>query len=177
LIVGAVVLAADKSWQTRSKRSLEEIFEVLDEAGVEVQVVVVGSELQAVVEVIRARLGRVKIALNLDPTASEVSLFQTGLIVISIVDAAFLIRGEQQIDAELLESMIKVMEQKADASLVSPINNPINKSPLLFRKTLFTEILTLSSLTIQDFVQAHKDAWVTVEPAQRATQGAETSKS
>ncbi len=75
MIVGAVVLAAGKSERMTQKKLLllsdgktliENVLDTLEIADIREQVVVLGYKLEEIVEVIRPRLGRVKIALNVD---------------------------------------------------------------------------------------------------------------
>ncbi len=174
MIVGAVVLAAGKSERMgknklvlplNGKTIIENVLEALEAAGIREQVVVLGNEPQQVVEVIRPKLGRIKIALNLDPEQGVVSSFQTGLIVISSVAAAFLVLGDQPIlDPNLLAVMVRSMENDAEALIVSPIHNGKKGHPLLFRRKLFGEILSLKGTqTMRDIVHAHASQLVTVE--------------
>ena len=174
MIVGAVVLAAGKSERMgqnklllplNGKTLIESNLNALTAAGVNEQVVVLGHRLEEIVEVLKPRLGRVKIALNVDYEKGMVSSLQTGLIVLSKVDAAFLVLGDQPIlDPTLLTLMIRQMENNADALIVNPIHEGKKGHPLLFRRQLFSEIMTLKDTqTIRDVVHAHEDKTVTVE--------------
>ena len=174
MIVGAVVLAAGKSermgqnkllLRLNGKTVIETNLDALAAADINEQVVVLGHKLEEVVEVIKPRLGRVKIALNLDFEKGMVSSFQTGLIVLSKVDAAFLVLGDQPIlDPNFLKVMVKELENNGDAAVLSPIHNGKKGHPLLFSKRVFGEILNLKSTqTIRDVVHAHEDQLVTIE--------------
>ena len=106
MIVGAVVIAAGKSKKIgqnkllltlNGKTLIENILDALAAADINEQVVVLGIQLEDVVEVIKPRLGKVKIAINVDYEKGMTSSFQTGLIVLSNVDAVFLVPGDQPI--------------------------------------------------------------------------------
>lgn len=174
MIVGAVVLAAGKSERMgqnklllplNGKPLIENVLNALSAADVAEQVIVLGHKLEEIVEVIKPRLGRVKIALNVDYEKGMVSSFQTGLIVLSKVDAAFLILSDQPIlDSALLKTMIQKMEKNEGTLIVNPIHNGKKGHPLLFRRQLFGEIMMLNETqTIRDVVHAHTDKLVTVE--------------
>jgi len=169
LNVGAVVLATGKSNQPllpfQGKTTIVSILEALETAGINVQIVVLGSNIEPVVDAIRQKLDKTKIALNLTPEQDMASSFQAGLIVIQNVDAAFLVSGDQPIyDPNLLTAMVKTLEQNTEALIVSPIHNDHRGDPLLFRRELFAEILSLTGKqTIQEIVNNHLDRLVTVE--------------
>jgi molybdenum cofactor cytidylyltransferase len=174
LKVGAVILAAGKSegmGQSRPLRDADgktiiiDILDALDTSGVSVQVVVLGNNIDAVVEAIRPKLDKVKIALNLTPELGITSSFQTGLVVISGVDAAFLVPNDEAIlKPKLIVTMIKKMEDTPGAIIVSPIQNGERGYPLLFRRDVFGEILSLQSLQhIKEILDAHIDKLATVE--------------
>jgi CTP:molybdopterin cytidylyltransferase MocA len=171
LIVGSVVLAAGNTEnvdkflsQLNGKTVIESVLDSLEAAPITEMIIVLGGEIDKVVEAIRPKLGKFKIALNLTPELGDVSSFQTGLIVIQNVDAAFLVFGDTLIDSAQFAAMIKVMEQKADAFIVSLINHRKKGTLLLFRKDLFAEILSLTSdQTIDDIINAHTDRLLTIE--------------
>lgn len=174
MIVGAVVLAAGKSERMKQNKLLlnlngktliENVLDALATADINEQVVVLGHKLEEIVKVIKPRLGRVKIALNVDYEKGMISSFQTGLIVLSNVDAAFLVLGDQPIlDPNLLIMMIQKMDSNSDALIVCPIHNGKKGHPLLFRRELFGEIMSLDEAqTIRDVVHAHTDKLLMVE--------------
>jgi len=174
MIVGAVVLAAGKSERMKQNKLLlnlngktliENVLDALSTAGINEQVVVLGHKLEQIVEIIKPRLGNVKIALNVDYEKGMISSFQTGLIVISNVEAAFLILGDQPImDPNLLTTMIQKMENNSEALIVCPVNRGKEGHPLLFKRELFSEIMTLDETqTIRDVVHAHSDKLLMVE--------------
>ena len=173
--VGAVVLAADKSEyigqnkrlvRLNGKTIIETNLDALAAAGVNEQIVVLGYEPGEIIEVIRPWLGKVKIALDLAYEEGMTSSFQTGLIVLSNVNAAFLIQGDYPIlNPNLIIEMAQLMENNKDEPLiVSPIHRGEKGHPLLFRKKLFGELLSLkTSQPIYDVVKAHTDKLLTFE--------------
>jgi molybdenum cofactor cytidylyltransferase len=172
--VGAVVLAAGKSLRMgrnklllplKDKTVIENILDSLEAASVREQIVVLGTEPQEVVETIKPRLSKVKIALNLSPELGMASSFKTGLIMINNVDAAFLVLGDQAIlDPNLLTKMVKTMEDNPEELIVSPIHNGKKGHPLLFHRKLFGEILSLKDTqTLREVIHGHEDRLVTVE--------------
>jgi len=175
LNVGAIVLAAGKSERMgqnklllpfNGKKLIETILDSLTTAGVNEQIVVLGYEPGEVIEAIRPRLGKVKIALNLTYEEGMTSSFQTGLIVLSSVNAAFLILGDQPIiEPNLLVQMTQIMENSTDKPLiVSPVHAGKKGHPLLFSRQLFGELLSLKKpQTIRDVVHSHADKIVTFE--------------
>lgn len=171
LIVGAVVLAAGNSQdvkrmllQCNEKTIIEANLNAAEVAPIEQRIVVLGGEIDEVVEAIRPKLGKFKIALNLAPKPDDTSSFKTGLIVIQNFDAVFLVPGDEPfIDPQLFVSMVKVMEQNADALIVS-LGSVDNKGRLLLiRKSLFSEILSLTGdQNINEVLSAHSDKVVTL---------------
>ena len=96
LKVGAVVLATGKIQLLlkpfQGKTTIISILEAFETAGINLQIVVLGSNIEPIVDAIRPKLDKTKIALNLTPEPDEASSFQAGLIVIQNLDAAFLER-------------------------------------------------------------------------------------
>ena len=156
MIVGAVVLAAGKSERMGQNKLLlplgerlliDQVLDALAAACVSEQVVVLGQDIEHVVAVLKPRLGKVKIALNVDYEKGMVSSFQTGLWVLSGVDAAFLVLGDEPIlDPSFLQKMTQTMESNPETLIVSPIYRGQKGHPLLFRRQLFGEILQLKRL-------------------------------
>ena len=146
------------------KSMIENVLDALEAAGIPEPVVVLGNEPGPVIEVLKPKLGRVKIALNLEPQTEMASSFQTGLTVISGVDAAFLVLGDEPIlDPDFLAVMAKNMENNPEILIVSPIHNGKKGHPLLFRKELFGEILSLTGKqTMREIVHGHADKLVLV---------------
>ncbi len=174
MLIGAVVLAAGKSERMKQNKLLlhlngktliENVLDALETAEINVQVIVLGHKLEEIVEIIKPRLERVKIALNVNYEKGMISSFQTGLIVISNVDAAFLILGDQPImDPNFLKAMVQRMDTNSEALIVCPIHNGKKGHPLLFRQELFGEIMNLGETqTIQDVINAHLDKLLLIE--------------
>jgi len=174
MIVGAVVLAAGKSKRMgqnkllltlNHKTLIENVLDALSDAGVNEQVIVLGHDIEPIIQVIRPRLGRIKIALNLAEGADMASSFQTGLQVLPWVEAAFLVLGDQPIlDPNLLLTMMQKIEGNPEALIVSPIHKGKKGHPLLFRRQLFGEILSLKgNQTVRDVVHSNDDRLVTFE--------------
>ena len=169
LKVGAVVLSTGKIQLLlkpfQGKTTIISILEAFETAGINLQIVVLGSNIEPIVDAIRPKLDKTKIALNLTPEPDEASSFQAGLIVIQNLDAAFLVSGEEPIhNPILLATMVKTLEENAEALIVSPINKDERGHPLLFRRELFAEILSLTgNQTIREIVNNHLDRLVTVE--------------
>jgi molybdenum cofactor cytidylyltransferase len=173
--VGAVVLAAGKSecmgqnkllLRLNEKTIIETNLNALAAAGVNEQIIVLGFEPGEVIEAIRPLLGKVKIALDLAYEEGMTSSVQTGLIVLSNVEAAFIIQGDHPIlNPNLIIEMAQLMENNKDEPLiVSPIYKSNRGNPLLFSKKLFGELLSIkSSQTVYDVVNAHMDKLLTFE--------------
>jgi molybdenum cofactor cytidylyltransferase len=167
----AVVLAAGKSERMgRNKLLLEvdgrpildRLLSVLDASAVNEVFVILGhrpEELRAMVEAHRA-----EIVLNHDYEKGMTSSFKAGLRQVS-ADAAFLILGDQfGLEAGLLDMMAAAMESDQGALIVSPVYQGRRGHPVLFRRMLFAEILSLGEgETLRDLVQRHEAAHRLVE--------------
>jgi molybdenum cofactor cytidylyltransferase len=169
LNVGAVVLATGKSEQLllpfQGKPTILSILEALETANINLQIVVLGNNIEPIVDAIRPKLGKTKIALDLTPEQDSTSSFQTGLIVIQNLDAVFLVLGDHPInDPNVLTTMVKTLEQNAEALIVSPFINGEKGQPLLFRRELFSEILSLTgNQTISEVINTHMERLITLE--------------
>jgi len=178
MIVGAVVLAAGKSERMgqnklllplNGKALIEGVLNALSAAGIGEQVIVLGYKPEQVVEALKPRLNTLKIMVNEDYEQGMISSFQVGLQMMSYVDAAFLVLGDEPIfDPNLLNKMIQQMENsQGKALIVSPIHKGKKGHPLLFHRRLFTEILSLKSpQTIREIVHRHADRLLTIEAPQ-----------
>jgi molybdenum cofactor cytidylyltransferase len=178
--IGAVVLAAGKSermgqnkqlLRLNGKTLLEGILDALSDAGINEQILVLGNDMVEVIDAIRPKLGKIKIALNVAPERGMASSVQTGIIVLSNVDAVFIAVGDQPIfNSGLLKRMVETLEINSETLIVSPIYNGKKGHPLLFRKSLLGELLGLrNNQTIRDVVHAHADKLVTVEAPEWST--------
>ena len=183
--IGAIVLADHKSElmkrqkqliRLNGKTLLEIILDSLSDAGINDQVIVLGDNMADVIEVIRPKLGKIKIALNIAPEKGMASSVQTGIIVLSNIDAILIGLADQPIlDSELLKKMVGAMENNPDALIVSPIYDGKKGHPQLFRKNLLGELMSLKdNQTIQDIIHVHSDKLVTVEAPEWSTLNIDT---
>jgi molybdenum cofactor cytidylyltransferase len=178
MIVGAVVLAAGKSERMgqnklflsfNGKTLLDNVLDAVTAAGISEQVIVLGHEPELVNEALKPRSPTLKITVNEAYEQGMTSSFQTGLRLLSHVDAAFLVLGDEPIfDPKLLKVMMHKMESSlGEALIISPVHNGKKGHPLLFHRQLFPEILNLkNSQTIRDIVHLHIDRMLTVEAPQ-----------
>ena len=178
MIIGAVVLAAGKSERMKQnklflnlngKALIDNILDAVAAAGIDEQVIVLGYKPERVIETIKPRLGKLKIAVNEDYEQGMTSSFQKGLQMLPHVDAAFLVLGDEPIfDPNLLKLMVQQMENsQGKALIVNPIHKGKNGHPLLFHRQLFAEILNLKNpQTIRDIVHRYADRLLTIEAPQ-----------
>jgi len=168
MIVGAVVLAAGKSermgqnkllMSLNGKTLIDGIMDALTAAGVGKQVIVVGHDPGRMIEALKPKLQNACVVVNEDYEKGMASSFQRGLQELLFADAAFLILGDQPIlDPEFLRLMIRAMERNDNALIISPIHRGKKGHPLLFRKDLFHEMLSMKShQTLRDVVHGCTD--------------------
>ncbi len=169
LNIGAVILAAGNSKDVEpmilpcnGKTALDGVIDSLEAANVKERVIVLGGEIDSVVDAIRPKLGKVKIALNVTPELGETSSFQTGLIVLQNLDAVLLVSGSERfVNPLTFASMIQALERNPTALIVSASVQTGNLA--LFRSPLFSEILSLnSSESVANFIQTHTEVLVTI---------------
>jgi molybdenum cofactor cytidylyltransferase len=164
LIVAAVVLAAGKS--TRMGRNklllevggrtvLDRILDAIEASAVDETIVVLGHEPEEVRPIVDTH--GVSAVLNPEHEKGMTSSFQAGLREVT-VDAAFLMLGDQlRLDPALLDEMVGLMSSNPDAMITSPVHNGRRGHPVLFRRTLFNEILDLADdETVKDVVLRHE---------------------
>ena len=172
--IGAIVLADQKSEisgqqkqliRLNGKTIIEIILDSLSDAGINDQVIVLGDDMADVIEAIRPKLGKIKIAVNIAPERGMASSVQTGIIVLSNIDAILIVLANQPIlDSELLKKLVIAMEKNPDALIVSPIFNGKEGHPILFRKNLLGELMSIkANHSFRDIIQDHFDKLVTVE--------------
>ena len=171
----AVVLAAGKSsrmggnkllMEVDGKTVLDRLLESLTQAVADV-VVVIGYNPDPITKIAKAH--DVLVVYNPDHEKGMTTSFQAGLRSIGAVDAAFLVLGDQLgLAPELLRRMIAAMEDVPSALIVSPTHNGKRGHPVLFRSSLFGEILALTG-TIKEIVDRHVDAHVNVEGGEWST--------
>jgi molybdenum cofactor cytidylyltransferase len=175
LRTAAIVLAAGKSsrmgankllLEVEGKTVLDRLLESLTQAVDEV-VVVIGYNPDPITKIAKAH--DILVVYNLDHEKGMTTSFQAGLRAIGAFDAAFLVLGDQLgLTPELLRRMIAAMEDVPSALIVSPTHNGKRGHPVLFRSSLFGEILALTG-TLKEVVDRHVDAHVNVEGGEWST--------
>ena len=113
-----------------------------------------------------------EVVLNPSYEEGMTSSFKAGLREVS-ADAAFLVLGDQLgLRAELLGRMAAAMKADPKALIVSPVYRGRRGHPVLFRRSLFEEILDLGpERTMRDVVLHHEashrlvegDAWCALD--------------
>ena len=166
---GAVVLAAGKSsrmgankllLEVGGKTVLDRLLDALTQAVDEV-VVVTGNNPEPMRAIASAH--RVRVVHNPDHERGMTTSFQAGLRAIGGVDGVFLVLGDQLgLAPELLRRMTAAMEDVPGALIVSTIHGGKRGHPVLFRSSLFGEILALTG-TLKEVVDGHSDANVHIE--------------
>ena len=171
LRVAAVVLAAGKSQRMGRNKLLlriggrtvlDRVLSSVEASRVEAVYVVLGHRPEDLVPIVEAHSAEA--VLNPDYEEGMTSSFKTGLSRVS-VDAAFLCLGDQVVlDPVLMDRMIDAMEAHPEALIVSPVHEGRRGHPVLFRDTLFPEIMGLGSGdTMKDVVEGHGDRHMEVE--------------
>ena len=178
MIVGAVVLAAGKSermgqnklfLRLKGKALMDNVLDAVEAAGLAEQVIVLGHDVELLIEALKPRVNTLKIAVNEDYEQGMTSSFQKGLRTLPYVDAAFLVLGDEPIfESNFLKLMVQQMENsQGKALIVSPIHKGKKGHPLLFHRQLFPEILSLkNSQTIREIVHRYTDRLLTIEAPQ-----------
>ncbi len=177
---GVVVLAAGKSsrmgenkllLKVGGKTVLDRLLDALTQAVDEV-VVVTGNNPDPIRAMATAH--GVRVAHNPDHEKGMTTSFQAGIRALGGVDAAFLVLGDQLgLSPELLRRMIAAMEDVPGALIVSPTHGGKRGHPVLFRGSLFGEILALKE-TLKEVVDGHADAHVHVEGGEWSTMDFDT---
>lgn len=166
---GAVVLAAGKSSRMGANKLLLEVAgrTVLDRLldaltqGVDEVVVVTGNNPEPIRIITEAH--GIRVVHNPDHEKGMTTSFQTGINALGNVDAAFLVLGDQLgLRPEILRRMVAAFEDVPGALMVSPIHVGRRGHPVLFRASLFGEILTVKR-TLKEVVDANADAHVHIE--------------
>lgn len=174
MIVAAVVLAAGKSKRMRQNKLLlplngftviENVLNAVAAADIKEKVVVLGHDPEEMIDAIKHWQDTVQVVINPDYEQGMISSFQKGLRPLRYVDAAFLVLGDQPIlDKSLLDVMMQRLENHQDVLIVSPIYKGKKGHPVLFRKDLFSEILSLgTNEIIRDVIHRHASRLLTVE--------------
>ncbi len=171
LRLAAIVLAAGKSERMGRNKLLLEVagrpildwlLDVLNASLVDEVLVVLGhrpKELRPIVETHDA-----EIVINTAYEEGMTSSFKAGLRWVS-ADAAFLVLGDQLgLKVELLKRMVVAMDSDPEALIVSPVHQGRRGHPVLFRRALFPEILSLKpDETVRDVVLRHEASHRLVE--------------
>lgn len=169
--MAAVVLAAGKSERMGTNKLLLEVaghtiidrlLYVLDGSSVDEVFVVLGHRPEALRRFVEAH--RAEVVFNPYYEEGMTSSVKAGLRRVS-ADAAFLVLGDQLgLEAGLLDVMSATMVSEPTALIVSPVYKGRKGHPVLFRRTLFQEILDLNSdETLRDVVQRNEEAHRLVE--------------
>ncbi|MCX6647804.1 MAG: nucleotidyltransferase family protein [Candidatus Bathyarchaeota archaeon] len=172
---GAVVLAAGKSSRmgvnkllltVGGRTVLDRLLDALTE-GVDDVVVVTGNNPEPIMVIASAH--GVRVVHNPDHEKGMTTSFQTGIRAMDGADAAFLVLGDQlELRPELIRRMAAAMEDVPGALIVSPTHGGRRGHPVLFRGSLFGEILALSG-TLKEVVERHEGAHVHVEGGEWST--------
>jgi molybdenum cofactor cytidylyltransferase len=171
LKVAVVILAAGKSRRMGVNKLLLKLGEItvldrvlssIEASRVEESYVVLGHRPEDLKPLIESHAAEA--VLNPDYEEGMTSSFKAGLIRVS-VDAAFLCLGDQAVlDPVLMDRMIDAMEADPESLLVSPVYEGRRGHPVLFRRALFPEILSLGrGKTLKDVVEGHGDRHLELE--------------
>ena len=171
---GAVVLAAGKSSRMGANKLLLEVAgrTVLDRlldalTLVDEVVVVTGYNPESIRKIAKAH--DIRVANNPDYEKGMTTSFQTGIRALVGVDAAFLFLGDQLgLRPEHIRRMVAAMEDVSGTLIVSPTHGEKRGHPVLFRASLFEEILEADG-TLKEIVDAHTNAHVNVEGGEWST--------
>jgi molybdenum cofactor cytidylyltransferase len=168
LRVVAVVLAAGKSSRMGSNKLLLPfsgctVLETTLRALMGVETVVVTGHAPEELEEVLAQYP-IRVIHNPRHEEGMTTSFQAGLRAVD-ADAALLVLGDQVgLDQRLLSSMVQALVEDEDALLVSPVYGERPGHPVLFRRSLFGEILSLRpGETMRDVVARHGGAHRHVE--------------
>jgi len=164
----AVVLAAGRSSRMGSNKLLlpfggKTILEATLDALKGVSTVVVTGHSPQELEAVLSRC-QVKVVHNPRYEEGMTTSFQAGLRAVD-ADAAFLVLGDQVgLTKGLLSAMVQVLLDDEDAQIVSPRYGEARGHPVLFRQSLFGEILSLGpGESLSDVVARHEDGHRYVE--------------
>ncbi len=171
LKVAAVVLAAGKSQRMGGNKLLlklggitvlDRVLSSIESSRVDEAFVVLGHRPEDLRPIVDAHAAEA--VLNPDYEEGMTSSFKTGLNRVT-GDAAFLCLGDQVVlDPVLMGNMIDAMEADPEALIVSPVHEGRRGHPVLFRKALFPEIMSLGrGKTLKDVVEGHGDHHLEVE--------------
>jgi molybdenum cofactor cytidylyltransferase len=171
LRVAAVVLAAGKSQRMGVNKLLlklggitvlDRVLSSIEASRVEEVFVVLGHRPEDLGHIVDAHVAEA--VLNPEYAEGMTTSFKAGLSRVT-GDAAFLCLGDQAVlDPVLMGKMIDAMEADPKALIVSPVHEGRRGHPVLFRKALFPEIMSLGwGKTLKDVVEGHGDHHLEVE--------------
>ncbi len=180
MMVAAIVLAAGKSermgynkllLRLNGRTVIDHVLNAITAARIDETVVVLGHKPEEMIDAVTSRRGAVRIVVNKDYERGMVTSFQQGLRLLSHADAVFLVLGDQPtLDATLLEAMMRHLVGHPEALVVSPVYEGKKGHPVLFRRALFGEILSLdNNATIREVTHRHADRLLTLEAPQWTT--------
>ncbi len=163
--VAAVVLAAGKSsrmgrnkllLEVEGRTILDRILDAIKASAVDEAVVVLGHDPGSIRPIVEAH--GVSTVLNPEHEKGMTSSFQAGLREVT-ADAAFLVLGDQLgLEPALLDEMVDLMVSDPGALIISPVHDGRRGHPVLFRRSLFYEILSLGEgETMKDIVLRHEE--------------------
>ena len=166
-----MVLAAGKSQRMGRNKLLlklggitvlERVLSSIEASTVEEVFVVLGHRPEDLRPIVDAHAAEA--VSNPDYEEGMTTSFKAGLSRVS-VDAAFLCLGDQAVlDPVLMDRMVDALEAVTEALIVSPVHEGRRGHPVLFRKTLFPEIMSLGrGKTLKDVVEGHGDRHLEVE--------------
>jgi len=164
----AVVLAAGKSSRMGSNKLLlpfsgKTVIEATLDALKGVSTVVVTGHNPTELEAVLSGY-RIKVVHNPRYEEGMTTSFQAGLRSVD-ADAAFLVLGDQVgLTKDLLSAMVQVLVEDEEAQIVSPRYGERAGHPVLFRRSLYGEILSLGpGESLRDVVARHGDGHRYVE--------------
>jgi len=182
-VIGALILGAGESRRMGTQKLLLKIHgklmieHVVDSfRGIADEIVVVLGHRPEAMTPALFKLG-VKWALNSDYLEGMVTSVKTGLKKLKDCNAAFIALGDQPIvRKEFLDRAIEVW--KAGAKIVCPIVNGKKGHPVLFDRSLFSEILALEKgQFLRDVIHRHKENLRTIEAGDWAITDIDTPES
>ena len=164
----AIVLAAGKSSRMGSNKLLlpfngRTVLETTLDVLKDVTTVVVTGHRPEELEVVLS-MYPVRVVHNPRHEEGMTTSFQAGLRSVD-AEAAFLVLGDQVgLTKSLLSTMVQVMTDDEDVLIVSPRYGEARGHPVLFRRSLFGEVLSLESgESLRDVVARHEDSHRYVE--------------
>jgi molybdenum cofactor cytidylyltransferase len=171
LRIAAVVLAAGKSRRMGRNKLLlklggitvlDRVLSSIEGSKVDEVFVVLGHMSEDLGPIVNTHSAEA--VFNPDYEEGMMSSFKAGLSMVS-ADAAFLCLGDQVVlDPVLMDRMIDTMEADPEALIVSPIHEGRRGHPVLFRKVLFSEIMSFGPRdTLRDVVEGHGDSHLGIE--------------